>query len=327
MTIHYILKEVYLMLRNFISIFLLLWNVSSSQAIISDDKGQIAPEILEIVSYFNPELKNSADIFKLNDFAQQKFLRPKGAERLDEKSIAHYKKLCTELCVKTKEKILGLFKQLGDIDPVYPMHKNPDYICIQGSTVPTMRERLMFLSKLVDEKKINILPATKIVFLVGERALFKSETTTVLLNPAPFALNPSWKEPKILPDDEIEAAKLIWNQLKIAAPLRAKKPLFVDAKKKNGNSRAQTEDSTQVWLTSNNVRGRIAMISSNPFVGYQLAVMKLAIKKVGLKNEVYVEGMGSGATSEEKDVDISLGILLDNLARTIYTTVKFKQIP
>jgi hypothetical protein len=293
---------------------------------IIDDKEQLLPEVLEIVAYFNSKLENSADIFKLNDFAQQKFLRPKGAERLDEKSLSHYKKLCAGLSVKMKEKILNLFKRLGDIDPIYPIHKNPNYICIQGSTVSSMRERLMFLSQLVDEKKINISPTTRVVFLTGERALFKTETTTVLLNPAPFAIDPSWKAPEILPDDEAEAAKFIWAQLKIAAPLRALQPLFVDAKKRSGNARAQTEDSTQAWLTSNNVRGIVTMVSSNPFVGYQLEVMKLAIKKVGLENEIQVEGMGSAATIEGQEIDISLGILLDNLARTIYTIVKSKQI-
>lgn len=314
------------MLKNFISIFLLLWNILPAQAIITDDKEQLRPEVLEIVACFNSKLGSCADILKLNNFAQEEFLRPNGAERVDEKSISHYKKLCRRLHVKTKEKILNLFRRLGDIGPVYPLYKNPNYICIQGSTVSSMRERLMFLSQLVDEKKINILPETEIVFLVGERALFKSETTSVLLNPAPFAINPLWKAPKVLPDNEAEAAKLIWNQLKIAAPLRAKQPLFVDAKKRIGNSRAQTEDSTQAWLTSSNVKGTIAMISSNPFVGYQLEIMKLAIKKVGLENEVQIEGMGGAAPIEGQDIDISLGILLDNLARTIYTLVKSKQI-
>jgi hypothetical protein len=181
----------------------------------------------------------------------------------------------------------------------------------------------MFLSQLVDEQKINISPTTKIVFLTGERTLFKSETTAVLLNSAPFAMDPSWKAPHTLPDDEVGAAKLIWNQLKIVAPLRASQPLFVDAKKRNGNARAQTEDSTQAWLTSNNIRGIVAMVSSNPFVGYQLEVMKLAIKKASLENEIQVEGMGNAATIEGQEIDISLGILLDNLARTIYTLVKY----
>ncbi len=311
------------MLKKCISIFLLFWNISFSQAMITDDKGQLLPEVLEIVACFNSNPENSADIFKLNDFAQQKFLRPKGAERLDEKSLSHYKKLCAGLSVSVKEKILNLFKRLGDIDPVYPIHKNPNYICIQGSTIPSMRERLMFLSQLVDEQKINISPTTKIVFLTGERTLFKSETTAVLLNSAPFAMDPSWKAPHTLPDDEVGAAKLIWNQLKIVAPLRASQPLFVDAKKRNGNARAQTEDSTQAWLTSNNIRGIVAMVSSNPFVGYQLEVMKLAIKKASLENEIQVEGMGNAATIEGQEIDISLGILLDNLARTIYTLVKY----
>lgn len=314
------------MLKTFISVFLLLWNISPSQAMITDDKGQLLYEVFEIASYFDSKLGNSTDILKLNDFAQQKFLRPQRAERLDEKSLSHYKKLCARLSAKTKKKILSLFKQLGDIDPIYPIHNNPHYICIQGSTISSMRERLMFLSQLVDEKKIHISPSTKIVFLTGERTLFKSETTTVLLNPAPFAIDSSWKVPQILPGDEAEAAKFIWNQLKIAAPLRTMQPLFINAKKKNGNTRAQTEDSTQAWLTSNNVRGIVAMVSSNPFIGYQLEVMKLAIKKAGLENEIQAEGMGNAATIEQQDIDISLGILLDNLARTIYTVVKSKQV-
>lgn len=322
-----IIYRVIIMIKRIFSIVLLLGNISISSAKVWDAQGHPIPEVREISSYF-PQvdpLIDFSNLSQLDEYAQKYFLRPKGSERLDEKAIHHYKKLCNGLSTAAKEKLLTLFNKLGYVEAIYPKNKTPDYICIQGSTVPTMRERLMFLAKLVEEEKIILTDKTKIVALVGERPLFKSETTAVLLDPSPWQIDPMWQAPEVLPTDEREAALFIWQQLKLPKALRERSILFVDAKKKQGESRAQTVDSTQTWLETEQVEGDILMISSNPYISYQEAVMNYAIKKAGLHQQVHVEGTGCG-TKSIKDIDVELGILLDTLAREIHMEKEKKQI-
>lgn len=308
------------MLKNFFAMTALIWAISISQAKIVDEKGHILTDVTQITSYFQKAdpLKNISTLSQLNDYAQQHFLRPKGTERLDEKAIQHYKHLCAQLSETDKEKLFQVFNKLGYVETLYPKNKTPDYICIQGATVPTMRERMMFLAELVETGKITLTKTTKIVALVGERRLFASETPEVLLSSAPWEIDPLWKAPEVLPTDEREAAMFIWAQLKLPKALRDKDVLFVNAPKKQGESRAQTIDSTQTWLKTEQVKGNIMMISSSPYVPYQESVMNYAIKKVKLDKQVKVEGVGSGGAWGKRDIDIDLGIALDTLAREIF---------
>ncbi|WP_198027335.1 hypothetical protein [Candidatus Paracaedibacter symbiosus] len=271
-------------------------------------------------------LDNPDKISEWSDFAQKNFLRPKSSERLDKKAISHYKQLCASLPLDDKKEILNQFNQLGHIDTINPKSTTPNHILIMGSTVQNMRKRIMFLVKLIKDQKINITPETKIVALVGERPLFESETESVLLDSSPYETDPTWKAPKNLPSDEREAARFIWGQLKLPEILRKKGLHFVDTEKKENESRAQTEDCIQTWLKIDNVKGEVTMISSNPYVGYQQSVAKLAIKKAGLENEVHLEGVGSAASFEEEDIEVILGLLLDNLAREIYTEKQIKEL-
>ncbi|AIK96321.1 hypothetical protein [Candidatus Odyssella acanthamoebae] len=309
------------MIKKYLSALIFMGGLCEAQASVTDKKGAILPEVLNIASFFNytPSDSNSYDIAHLNTFAHKTFLRPHGSERYEDRAIQHYKKLCAMLSLGQKQKLIESFRKLGGIDPLYPKKKDPDYIVIQGATVPAMRERLMFLVKLIEDKKIKLSVNTKIIFLVGERALFQSETPDVLLNPSPYEKDPNWQRPDHLPTDEREAAKFIWFQLKLPAALRDLQPHFTDAQKNPGNSRAQTQDCIQMWLKTDHVKGNLLMVSSNPYINYQESVVKLAIKKAGLENNIQIDSVGPGMTIENTDIDIVLGIALDTLARTIFT--------
>lgn len=158
--------------------------------------------------------KEKATGQELNALAQTYFLRPKDTERMSSEAIQHYKKLCAGLSSHQKQQIINLFYNLGYITSIYPKkNSTPDIILIQGTTVSSMRERLMFLAKNIEKGIIHLKPETEIVFLVGERSLFSTETKEVLVNPSPYIKDPKWHIPKILPFDEREASKLIWDQL------------------------------------------------------------------------------------------------------------------
>jgi hypothetical protein len=230
----------------------------------------------------------------LNALAQDKFLRPKGSERLDEIAKEHYRALCAHLSTEQKDKIINLFRALGEIDPVYPIQKSPRYILIQGSTVPNMRERIMFLQELVTQGQIDLRPDAQIIFLAGERVLFSTETPHVLTNTEPFPMRQGWEPPPKLPGDEREAAKMVWDQLDLTPRLRSKKPLFVEASKKQGAQRAQTEDCVRAWIENPLTKpGSCLIVSSNPYVNYQTRVTFMILKQ--LKQEGFIlEGVGEG---------------------------------
>ncbi len=296
-----------------------LASICNVQAGIVDKKGNILPEVLNIVSMFNYELSENKtiNINALNSFVPEVFLRPADSERYEEKAIQHYKKLCAPLSFDQKQSLLESFRRLGDIDSVYPVHQTYDYIAIQGATVPTMRHRLMFLVHLIENDKIKIKANTKIIFLVGERALYQSETSEVLLNPSPYEKDPKWQPPQTLPPDERQAARMIWAQLKLPKALRNTQPYFTNTSKQAGTSRAQTQDCIQDWLKTHHAEGRILMISSNPYISYQEGVVNLAVAEAGFAEKVQVDPAGPGMSIDNQDLDIVLGLALDTLARTI----------
>lgn len=285
-------------------------------------------DIGNICRAFDPHVPQNASLYELNTLAQEKFLRPAKTERMSKEAVAHYHALCASLSPQEQKAVIDAFRKLGVIEAIYPQYREPDYIHIQGSTLQNLRERIMFLASLVEEGKITLRPETKIVFLMGDRKLFDSETEEVLLNPAPFKLSADWKRPQDLPTNELDLGELAWAQLELPLALREKKPIFLKAAKKPNEIRAQTEDCVKEFLALYPIpkKASILVISSNPFVDYQKKVTELIFKKAGyagtgLRFEAAGEAMAVGG----RDPCITLGLLMDNLARTLYTEVQLEK--
>lgn len=332
-----------MMQRFYYRIFLCFFIFTSADAAVLDAQGKPSKEVRQIVKDFSHYLWTRKDVdqkivkkivsnkeislAELNTLAQTAFLRPKGSERLSPEALTSYKKLCSWLTKKDKQEILNLFAKIGDIEEVTPSpHESmPDYILIQGSTVPNMRERLMFLASMVESNKINIQGSTTIVFLAGQRALFPSETKEVLLNTSPYKPNTQWKlEEENLPTNEVDAAHLVWDQLELPETLRSKTPIFIKAEKKAGAARAQTEDCVISWLSQGNVKqGLYLIISNNPYIFYQQRVTELKFHQAGYKEGYRIKSLGASASINEDSLDTTIGIFMDNLAREIYTENQF----
>ena len=318
----------------------------SAHAEILDDQGNPSPDVQQIVRKFYPYLKSIKDlddqskekltsntnfsVEELNGIAQKVFLRPKGSERLSPEAYSHYKNICSNLSFEEQQEIINLFRKIGDIEAVYPRDTDPlpDYILIQGSTVPNMRERVMFLADLITTDKLKFKESTKIVFLAGERALFDSETPDVLMNTRPFKCNPEWHiDKEDLPTDERHAAEMVWQQLDLPKELRVKEPLFVKSEKKTTEKRAQTEDCVATWLTQEDIKeGLYYVISSNPFVHYQKRVTELKFHQAGYKDNFVLKGLGPEAPLKPQSREISIGVLMDNLARCLYIEAQFLKL-
>jgi hypothetical protein len=312
---------------------------------ILTEKNMIKEEVLEIfwnfrklfkqpkefpdnLRYFkNSDANQRLTLHNLNDIAQKFFLRPKGQERLSEASKEHYRTLSQHLSQKEKKQIIKLFQTLGNIKKRLPTHTNPHYILIQGSSVQNMRERLMFVDEMARKGKLKYAPLNppKVVFISGERPLFPDETREVLLNPAPYKTRKSWTSPDQLPTCESELSEFIWNQLDLGEELRCLKPQFVNAEKKEGTSRATTEDGAKKWLQGlEEAEEYCWVVSSNPYIEYQQYVMEWKAKQYLPHGQFIFEGIGQKASTDEHPLDVTIGILLDNLARTLYTLQQIK---
>lgn len=286
-------------------------------------------EIFQILHKLSPDNAKGHEIptiETLNTIAQKNFLRPRGEERLSEAAIKHYQGLCKDLSPKQKERIIRLFREIGDIDEASPKRTNPDYILIQGSTVDNMRDRVMYVVEQLRSGKLKIDNA-KIVFISGDRPLFANETQAVLLDPKPYSIRDGWIPPEKLPTNENQLSEFIWDQLSLPDAMRRLAPQFINAEKKEGAARATTEDGAKQWLQGlEDGLSYCWVVSSNPFVGYQQLVTEWMHKKYLPNSQLVFEGVGQAAPVSEYQVETAIGILLDNLARTLYTLQQIRSL-
>lgn len=290
-------------------------------------EGKPLPELVNIFQKFKPDLRPNPTLSYLNQIGQEEFLRPLNAERLSKEAIEHYKKLCSSLSFQDQNEILNNFKKIGDIEAIYPLYMDPDYILIQGSTLSSLRERLMFLASLVGEKRIILSPKIRIVFLMGERSLFDTETPEAFLNPTPFKLREGWLPPENLPRNEIDLGEFTWEQVELPSELRALNPLFIKARKKPTATRAQTEDCVKEFVETQDIPqgSTFLIISENPYIYYQKKVTELMFKKLGYEHKnLHFEAVGKGMSTNSTHPFIIIGLLMDNLARTLYTETKLR---
>lgn len=70
-----------------------------------------------------------------------------------------------------------------------------------------------------------------------------------------------------------------------------KKPLFIEATKRQGSTRAQTMDCVQLWLQKSapHAYKKVLMISNNPYIYYQKDVTELDISRLGFKKFLDIE--------------------------------------
>ncbi|MEB3702293.1 hypothetical protein Bealeia1_01397 [Candidatus Bealeia paramacronuclearis] len=300
------------------------------EAKVLDEKGQPLPAIVEIFSVFNPQFGANPSLDALNTYGQKTFLRPSKSERLSPEALEHYHKLLSPLDKNEQQKLLTFFNDIGDIEAIFPAQKSYDYILIMGSTVQSMRKRLMFLSQLIEDEKLKLNQDQQLIFLVGDRTLFSSETKDVLLDPKPFPLKKGWVAPKALPKNENDLAVYIWNQLELPnalRSLRSQNPIVVKAEKRSNERRAQTDDTVKAWLEEFKVSpGSCLIISENPFIYYQELTMRVVFEKLNRTSGFTFEAVGPENRQGQQELPINLGVLLDNLARVLFLETQIKTL-
>jgi hypothetical protein len=271
----------------------------------------------------------------MNVLAQQYLLRPKGEERLSPNTLIYYNDLFARFGADKKNKMDQLFKvfaSLGMMSEVLPLSsfKSPNHVCILGSSIFSMSERLNFVISLVNKGLLDIKGA-KIWFVVGDRDPLPQETKQVILDTAPFEKNPDWVFDGKLPLNEKEMADLVVKQMKIPEGMLGKIRIF-SSPKIEGAKRSTTETTLRDFFASSDFDGgKILLISSNPFVSYQFAVARRAVFDVVKEKDFSLDDLGVSGSApywgtrifeqdkmSDNDKTLSLGVLLDNLARLIY---------
>lgn len=282
------------------------------------------PEEQTILTYLNLYNLDNAVAF-LNSLGQKYFLRGPHVCRLQHTDVIEYykntlfKDYSTEkmnICIK---KLYHLFKNADFLLDVFPTHQTPRYILILGSSITSMWSRIEFLNDLVKSKKVKILPETKIILCLGERTLLDTEKEELK------RLHDLYSKDVYTSTitDEREGGKLLIQYFPFCPDIQPESIMFALAQKKPGAVRATTPDTIEALLgmISFTKNDTILIVSSNPYIEYQVATTHSILLQKGLNiSNSSLEGAGKGSHISEETFDIKdAGIFLDNLARTLYS--------
>ncbi len=218
------------------------------------------------------------------------------------------------------DKLRPAFQELGILDEVTPSCKNYDYAVLLGATLPATRRRLAYVLKLWDEGT----RFKKLVFFVGARPLDpEREPLKELYNLEQDILpvNASWKQPTTPPATETEMSRMVVEQTQLPEGFQDVEIVYVDTpmqKNVDGTLRRPTTgDTIKTWLEQEDAQpGTILAISSQPYVGYQDAVLRTL-----LPERFAIETVGNKTSDELKT-----SVILDNIARWLYQENKRQQV-
>lgn len=250
-------------------------------------------------------------------FAVRAFARPANSERLSDAARRRYAANFAALQSGDVDALEADFVAAGFCAAVVPPRRTFDYVLLNGSTARNVRQRIDALAQAVTSGTVLLTPATKVVFLDGERALFAAETPAVLLDPAPYPREPGWRVPDELPTDERGMDEMLWGQMQLPTALRRQGITFVHAQKRPGAARAETADCVQAWVRAHQpAPGAALVVSNNPFVEYQRRVTEVLLAQSGAA-DIEAWGLGPAAELSAHDPATRLGLLLDALAGTL----------
>ena len=295
----------------------------AARAEVCDSQGRLSPAALEVLNIMAEGVAEAPaagfDLVGGQRFAERHLMRPRHAQRTDAQAAAHCHAILAGRSTAQRARLAAAFVALGWLDAVPPPAEPVDYILINDSTVPSMRARVMAVAEAVEQRTLKLAPATQVVFLDGERPLFAEENAAVLRDPAPFPMAAGWAPPVPLPDDERAAAEMVWQQLRLPAALRARTPRFVHGAARAGAPRAETQDCVALWLAgAPPPEGLALVVSDQPFVEYQRRVTEVILARHGARR-LHVAAMGAAPRRLEGiDETVRLGVLLDNLANTLF---------
>jgi hypothetical protein len=250
----------------------------------------------------------------MNTYAQAHWIRKPAQERWQMELSTHQPQA---------DKIIASLKQLGMIDRIDPSVQNPDYALVLGATVYRMRARMQHMIELINA---GTFAPKQIVILTGDRPLDPIQEPESLLLDKAF-IRSDWQCPESLPTTESESARFVWDQLQRSDQVNTIPVVFVATPmlEKNGKLvRPTTVDTLETWLKTSPAVGSIVAVSDNPFASYQNETMKPTLIKAGwFKHKGTLETVGLAFAPQDDDEKVA--ILLDNVARYIYSILQVEK--
>jgi len=277
--------------------------IINKSLVLNKTHDNISEELESLFKLTN--LKKPSSLDEAITLTQEKWIRPRGKERWES---GHYLNLNS----KKNGEAFKIFKNsLLMTHDILPRENHYDCVLILGALAETMRSRFSYLVYLIKEGKIK---TNRIVFLVGARPTYpdKEDKNKLLGNYSHnLPIRKDWAHSGELPKTETEAARLIVEQVDL--DVRLKKIIdFVNTpmqQNKNGSLRRPvTADTINAWLQSKPQVKSVLSISSNPYCGYQHAVLTKLLPK-----DWKLETIGRAPGREE-----SIEIYFDSLARWLY---------
>lgn len=264
-------------------LFFLLFSLNLHALFLLEKPGELKEEVQAFVALFNvPDFP----IDDLVSYVQQHWLQ-KNKERWEMKNAWEEK----------WEKALPLLEKIGCINTIHASGKKYTYALVLGATGRVMQNRL---DTLYEEWKRGVR-FQQIVLLAGDRDLDPSRET--------FPENLRTETDLLAYLFEKHPLKDLASHILICAP---KKQL------EDGTWRRPSTACTILkWLETDPEPGNCLAVSTQPFVGYQEAVLRLLLPQT-----FTVEGIG------QETIYFPMGVYLDNFAKWIqYEVAASKNLP
>ena len=213
---------------------------------------------------------------------QSKWLRPKGKERWE----------ILEISKEQKQFVLDWAQAQGLYSSWEPTSNHYDKALILGATTGHMTMRLNYLKELWN-KGVRF---DEVVWLTGDRPLDKNidDLRDVAAN-------------------ESQAAPIIWESADLPQEMKSLPVRFIATPMKNKQgvlTRPNTMDTLVTWLETTDPC-KALFVSSQPFCGYQFAIINTALPETFTFDVV-----GSGADPSSHPA--AAAITLDSIARWLY---------
>ncbi len=173
-----------------------------------------------------------------------------------------------------RNKILNNLKVLGVKDVLEPSQKHYRYVLILGATVPRMQKRLAHFVALWEQG----LRTDEIVFLTGQRLLIPEidkieELANAWLKQAPTGTGYG----DIIPQNETEAMKLLFQLMPLPEDLRKVKTTYIDTPRYLLDGiwqRPNTAMNAQHWQQHKPEPGTVLVFSNQPHAHYQYEALR-----------------------------------------------------
>jgi hypothetical protein len=254
--------------------FSVLSTISSQGAAMKlvDKNHVVSDPLKKIVSYFS--IDSAQPLEKLIQETQQCWLLKKRKQDSLGKTIL-------------TQQQRALFADLGMVNAIFPIYKKYDYILLLGGDLPDMNQRISFLDQLLK----NGMTAGALIILCSDRPLYDYEKQLT------HATNEVQMIQELISDLDVS----FW-------PVITYCQAFGKAAADGSHRRATTEDTVNAWLSQNAACGNCLVISQQPYIGRQHAVMEAY-----LKDGWTIETVGAALAA-----DFYLEDMLDTLARWLY---------